>query len=276
MSWKRSSIVAIIVVLSMIPTTIPTEASPIKDYKYSYKVMHGIVQVLKTEEDLHVFEAIEWAQSVPQAEAMDLYLEKLEPRIDGRDLRFTVREVFGINLQAVSDLEAGKQVKEYPDYIKDALGQEDLLSLSKSEVMDLYVEALQGELSGPEIRTLINDIFGINLDGISRLEKSGISLFSKEQWIMQGERDLFAVYTGLNDVDVYIKPTAYFTEQTGMEQLPEELQQLLEEVGYWYNEDLGEYYYEHPDGESVPDAFKGQTLGTLAQYIQQEYLDLLQ
>ncbi|WP_343063238.1 hypothetical protein [Halobacillus locisalis] len=293
MSWKKYLLIAATILFSSmtIPTTISAQSSyspQIVEYKYSYKVMHGIIQTLKKEEGMHVFEAIEEIESMPQVRAMDLYLDKLGKKVDGDDIRWTVREIYSINLDAVSELDAGKQVTSYPETIMEGVEEslsdeqiegtieEYIFSLSKVEVMDLYLESLEGTPTGAEARVLINDIFGVNLDGISSLEKAGISLFSKEQWIMQSEKDLFAVYTGVTDVDVYILPTEYFTEQTGLTTLPEALQERLKAIGYSYNEDVGGYYYAEPNGESVPDAFKGQTLGTLAGFIQEEYAELLQ
>lgn len=282
MIGKKSLAIVGILFATLIPTTtISTEASPIKDYKYSYKVMNGIVQVLKQEEGMSVFEAIDHVESMPLKEAMDSYLKKLEPNVNGRNVRFTVLDVYGINLKHASDRESGKKVTGYPDYIMEgveaSLGDEevDILTLPKVEIMDLYLESVESELPGTHIRALINDIFGVNLDGISQLEKAGISIWSKEQWILHSDKDLFEVRTGSTDVDVYIVPTNYFIEQTGLTELPESLQESLTTIGYWYNDEIGAYYYEEPNGNSVPDSFKGQTLGTLAQYIQKNYAELI-
>ncbi|WP_079477620.1 hypothetical protein [Halobacillus salinus] len=282
MSWKKMLAIVVILIATLSPTTISADASPVKDHKYSHKVMRGMMHVMKKEEGLSKCEAKDRVDSLTQVEAMDYYLKKLEPHVDGRDVQFTVRAIYGISLQKASDLDAGKQVTGYPDYITEGVEaslkhkEVDVLELPKVKIMDLYLKSVDGDLPGAEVRVLINDIFGINLDGISRLEKAGISLWSKEQWIMHSDHDLFEVRTGRTDVDVYIVPTDYFTEQTGLTELPEDLQEKLKAIGYWYNEDIGAYYYAEPNGNSVPDPFKGQTLGTLAQFIQQEYADLLE
>ena len=72
-------------------------------------------------------------------------------------------------------------------------------------------------MTGVDIRGMINQIFGINLNGVSSLEGAGISLYSKGQWVLQSDKDLFVVYTGSGDLDVKVFPTEYFTKQTGLE-----------------------------------------------------------
>ncbi|WP_431802750.1 hypothetical protein [Halobacillus andaensis] len=148
------------------------------------------------------------------------------------------------------------------------------MNLSKIEVLDLYMKAAGKKINGPSIRTAINGIFGINLDGISGLEDSGVSLFSKDQWISKNERDLFVVETGLTDVDVWVYPTEYFTEHTGLTGLPKELQEALSAIGFAYNKDVEAFYYSNPTGESVTDAFKKQTLGTIIKMIHTFYVDI--
>ncbi|MFG6147116.1 hypothetical protein [Halobacillus sp. B23F22_1] len=154
------------------------------------------------------------------------------------------------------------------------VNEEYLMNLSKIEVMDLYMQSFGQKISGPDIRSLINGIFGINLDGIAGLESSGVSLFSKEQWISQYERDLFVVHTGVTDVDVWVYPTAYFTEQTSLTELPGELQEKLKILGFTYNEGVKAFYYSHPNGESVSDDFKGQTLGTIIAFVHTYYEEI--
>jgi hypothetical protein len=194
--------------------------------------------------------------------------------------------VYDIDLERVSELGAGKQVSTYPTEITDGVKQvlahesiEDLdgyiQSLSKVEVMDLYLEYYGKKIEGPEIRRVINQIFGVNLDGISSLEGSGVSIFSKNQWISQYDNDLFVVHTGLTDVDVWVYPTEYFTEQTGLTELPTGLQNGLMALGFEYSEEKGTLYYANPTGESVPDQFKGHTLGTIIGFINGNYKDLL-
>lgn len=129
-------------------------------------------------------------------------------------------------------------------------------------------------VSGAEVRKIINQFFGINLDAISSLDGSRISLFSKDQWVIRHDQDLFAVHTGSGDVDVKIFPTDYFTEQTGLKELPEDLRQSLSSMGFYYDEKIGSYYYSNPSGEAIPDAFKGQTIGAIRKSIRYLYQNL--
>ncbi len=206
----------------------------------------------------------------------------MEKKISTKDIRRIVDQIYGIDLKAVSDTEAGKAGK-YPqiifERIEEALPTRNteesfIMNLSKIEVLDLYMKAAGKKINGPSIRTAINGIFGINLDGISGLEDSGVSLFSKDQWISKNERDLFVVETGLTDVDVWVYPTEYFTEHTGLTGLPKELQEALSAIGFAYNKDVEAFYYSNPTGESVTDAFKKQTLGTIIKMIHTFYVDI--
>ncbi|RWZ58667.1 hypothetical protein EQV77_06795 [Halobacillus fulvus] len=249
---------------------------------YSCDFTHKLVVALKQQEKgpLSFEEANERIIQLSQAEAMDTYLGS---KSKTGEVLYAVNEAFDISLKKVSDLDAGKQTDRYPDEIvegvkktaKYSLTEEEILLLPKVQVMDFYLKSRNDRLEGPEIRQLINTIFGINLDGISSLEGAGIGLFSKEQWIIQGEKDLFVVYTSVDDVEARIEATEYFKEQTGLDGFPDDLKRQLEEIGYTYNEAIDAYFYANPTGESVPDEFKGRTLGTLAKYIQQNYSDLL-
>ncbi|MFG6150475.1 hypothetical protein [Halobacillus sp. B23F22_1] len=145
-------------------------------------------------------------------------------------------------------------------------------SLSKVEVMDLYLQDYGERISAGEIRRMILDIFGVHLEGISALEKLRISLFSKGQWIAQKPSDLFVVYTGAGDVDVNIYPAQYFIEKTGTTQLPEALTFKLEGLGYTPIE--SGYYYRHPDGKGVPLSFKDQTIAAIGEVVMTTYKNL--
>lgn len=142
-------------------------------------------------------------------------------------------------------------------------------------VIDSYLAQYnQEELTGAAVRKIINQIFGINLDAISSLEGARISLFSKDRWVLQQEKDLFVVHTGIGDVDVRVLPTPYFAEQTGIKGLPEDLQHALARIGYGYDEKSGGYYFLNPAGEAVQDVFKGQTIKAILETIQKSYINL--
>ncbi|UGB30644.1 MULTISPECIES: hypothetical protein [Bacillaceae] len=210
---------------------------------------------------------------------MDTYMRSFPKDLTGSRVREIVYQIYKIDLDAISDLGAGTKQSVYPDQITNSIKHivdvDDIDSyisnLSKSEIMDLYLESYHYELAPSEIRVAINLIFGTNLDGISTLENSGIGLLSKGQWINQSSEDLFVVHTSNDDVDVKIYPTDYFKKQTGLEELPIELQESLKKLGYSFNEEIGAYYYADPHGQSVPDFFKGQTLGILTRFISTNY-----
>ncbi|UHA61379.1 hypothetical protein KDJ21_006910 [Metabacillus litoralis] len=214
--------------------------------------------------------------------AMDTYIRSFPKELTGSRIREIVYQIYKIDLDAISDLGAGTKQSVYPDQITSSIKQivdvndidSYIRNLSKSEVMDLYLESYHYELAPSDIRIAINLIFGTNLDGISTLENSGIGLFSKGQWINQSSEDLFVVHTSDDDVDVRIYPTDYFKKRTGLGELPAELQDSLKQLGYYFNEEVSAFYYADPDGQSVLDSFKGQTLGILMKFISTKYSDL--
>lgn len=251
------------------------------EYEYSDHVMHALFVTFKRETcgPISRGEILEKVEDLTMVQAMDRYLDFVGKTITADEVEEAVEGVFDVSLQIASDAGAGTQVGTYSDDIlsgiqsvlkKDVGDVESYIQdLSKLEVFELYLESLGKHPEGPEIRQAINQIFGINLDGVSKLEGIGIAIYSKEQWIIQSDQDYFIIDTGLTDVDVSIRVTDYYTELTGETELPDELARQLEALGYYYNEEVGTLYYANPTGESVPDEFKGKTIGTLIQYIMQ-------
>ncbi|WP_052158786.1 hypothetical protein [Halobacillus sp. BBL2006] len=300
--FKKFIIVAIAVLLAGASVSLSPQVSHAESHKedryhhfeehlnfeYPLNIMFGVIMTLKKEQEaLRLSEAIDIVHSMKKVEVMDRYLDFRRNKVNPKEIRLIVKQVYDIDLDRVSELGAGKQVNTYPDEITDGVKQvladqsiEDLdeyiESLSKVEVMDLYLEYYGKKIEGPEIRRVINQIFGVNLDGISSLEGSGVSLFSKDQWISQYDNDLFVVHTGLTDVDVWVYPTEYFTEQTGLTELPTGLKNGLMALGFEYSEEKGTLYYANPTGESVADQFKGHTLGTIIGFIKGNYAELLE
>ncbi|GEN53210.1 hypothetical protein [Halobacillus faecis] len=258
-----------------------SEMNQTKDLKFSPEATVRLyIQLCKEEKEWIPFsDALEKIDALSKVEAMDLYLESYYKKVNPRDIRDIVNGVYGIDLEAVSELGAGKQTSTYPDevlgMVRQALDEEvsdeAISKMEKVEVMDLYWEAFDGEMSGDDIRKMINAIFGINLAGISGLEGTGVALFSKEQWISHYKNDLFVVHTGADDVDVWVYPTDHFKKQTGLEGNPRELEVALSALGFEYSEEKEALYYANPTGESVPDNFKGQTLGTIIGVIKENY-----
>lgn len=189
--------------------------------------------------------------ALSKAEMMDQYLKSCGKNVGYTEVQHIVHSLFGI------DLETKKVIS----------------NKSARAALEFYIHQSE-QVSGADIRRTINELFGINLDAISSLEKARISLFSKGQWVIQKENDLFVVHTGLEDVDVKIYSTPYFIEKTGVSGVPEGLQQVLIGLGYSYDNENNYCYYTNPTGEAVPDAFKGQTMGAIMKTIQEAYHSL--
>ncbi len=201
---------------------------------------------------------------VNKVELMDKHLDSHQGKITSTDICNIVMSIFKFDLTT-----------------KRVLSKEWITARAGSSTKNIAIMAIDSTLShygrkatGIEIRQLINQIFGINLDAISSLEGARISLFSKDQWVIKDEQDLFVVHTGLGDVDVKVFPTDYFTEQTGLEELPKGLKQSLTNFGFSCDERAGCYYYSNPSGEAIPDEFKGQIIGTILKVIHDSYQSL--
>ncbi|WEG14697.1 hypothetical protein PU629_10255 [Pullulanibacillus sp. KACC 23026] len=143
------------------------------------------------------------------------------------------------------------------------------------EAIDFYLaEFKEEEVDGLKIKNMINELFGINLEALSRLDGKRISLYSKDHWVIQNDHDLFVVHTGDGDIDAKIYPTALFKQKTGSETIPEELATQLEKLGYTYNPEIKGYYYLDPNSEAVSDEFKGKTMMSIMKVIQNSYSNL--
>ncbi|MDR0269654.1 hypothetical protein [Paenibacillus sp.] len=213
-------------------------------------------------------------KQMSKAQFMDSYLASFTGELTGAVIRDVVLHIFGMDLDNVSLLTEGKG-----ETASAVLGREqescpDDGSLSRNAI-NPQLAAYGRRMTGPEIRSMLNDLFGVNLDAISALEKAKISLFSKGQWVVKHDHDLFVVYTGAGDVDVTVYPTFYFTERTGMSGLPEDLKHALIQLGYC-DKQHGDrsLYYTSPDGQAIPDAFKGQTMGAIMATIRSFYAHL--
>ncbi len=197
-------------------------------------------------------------------EMMDKYLETYTKEITSTEICYTVDSVFKFNLDETPILSSTKE------QIRSLLGNDP----TPREAIDLYIRHYKGELTGKEIRQIINEIFGVNLEAISSLETARISLYSKGKWVVQSEHDLFVVYTGPGDVDVKVYPTSYFTERTGLTDLPVDLQHSLTSLGYYFDKTLESYYFINPTENAISDAFKGKTMGAILDVIQRSFSDL--
>jgi hypothetical protein len=196
---------------------------------------------------------------------MDKYLDSYGKAICSSDIFEVVNSVFEINLDKAPILTKVDTIESF-----SSKGENSMSRI----VMDSYLNQYDKETTGADIRAMINEIFGVNLEAISSLEGARISLYSKDQWVVQHEKDLFVVHTGTGDTDVKIYPTKYFTEQTGLEKLPTDLEILLTDLGYSFNEEMSSYYFLNPTGEAIPDVFKGETMGVILKVIHQSLTNL--
>ncbi|BBH23430.1 hypothetical protein Back11_47750 [Paenibacillus baekrokdamisoli] len=197
-----------------------------------------------------------------KAEGMDKLIDSYEKGISSSDIFTIVNQIFKFDLEAIPALSNATE------------GTLEVLSLTPRVALHTYLEQCADKVTGAEIRKMINQTFGINLDALSALEGARISLYSKSQWMLQHDEDLFVVHTGIGDVDVKIFQTTYFSEQTGLEELPNDLIQALIPLGYYYDAEIGSYYFSNPTGDAVPDAFKGQTIMAIIKVITHSYSHL--
>ncbi|ANS76593.1 hypothetical protein AWM70_20095 [Paenibacillus yonginensis] len=229
---------------------------------------------LEQEASLSKEQIVESISKLSKAELMDKVLLTYKGAISSADLFCIVDDVFGIELNRVPVLNADPELAT----TLERTSTQTHAPLDSSAAMDKQLATLPEELrtNGPELRKLINAVFGVNLDAIAGLEQCRIALHSKGQWIVRTSRDLVLVWTGPGDVDVRVSPTGYFREHTGLARLPEELRSKLIGLGYTAEEQDGmeSLYYAHPGGQPVPDAFKGQTMGAIIQTLREKYMDL--
>lgn len=212
--------------------------------------------------------------NMPKVEVMDRYLESAG-KLKGKEIREAIKDVFGADLNYISEKNYGSKLSIYHVSVMESLRislnvhsnstelDAQIMAMTKNEVMDRFMEVHDFSLTGSQIRVLINQIFGVNLDGISGLEHLQISIYSKGLWILQGDTNLFVVSSSLDDVELYVASTDYFEETSGSNQLPESLKQKLISIGFSYDADLNQFVYRNPTNESVPDAFKGQVIGSV-------------
>ncbi|MGE6489163.1 hypothetical protein [Paenisporosarcina sp. NPDC076898] len=239
--------------------------------KYTATVMNAITSYV---------EDINHINKMPKTEVMDLYIKSFGAAVKGKEVREVVQAVFGIDLNFISEKNYGNHLSQYQTAVMESLRRSlnvrsdsnevdaQIMAMPKNEVMDRYIEIQDGSLSGAETRVLINQIFGVNLDGISGLEHSGISIRSKGQWILPADKKLFIVSSSLDDVELYVSLTEYFEETTGSNQLPDSLKKQLSQIGFTYDVEMNHCIYRNQINESVPDALKGQVMGIVLETIQ--------
>lgn len=249
--------------------------------KYSKKVMEAVRVALG--EDTKSTQKDSAIDKLSKTAVMDYYLASFGKKLKGNEVRRAAEEVFSIDLNTISEMNYGSKLSIYSDDIMESLRvslkeaptsktkDDQIMDMSKNEVMDRYIKEHDYALTGAENRLLITNIYGVNLQGISNLEYLQIAIHSKGQWIIKSDKDLFVLKSSLDDVDVSISTTPYFKEVTGSDQLPTSLKNQFLDMGFTYTEETNLLYYKDPAGNSVPDQFKGQVIGLLAKTVATQY-----
>lgn len=221
--------------------------------------------------------------TMPKIKVMDIVLDSKHNKAKGKFIRKTVNDTFKTDLERMSQNNEGNLLSAYPLDIMQGVRSDlklepndtkldaEIMRMPKSEVMDRFLDSYGDTISGAESRRIINEIFGVNLVGIDSLEKAKLALYSKGQWIVKSDADIFLLLVGKGDIDASVGVTNLYVELTGSDQLPVEIQEFLTGLGFTYNSDDNMYHCTSPTGESFPDAFKGRLIGTLVGYIAQHY-----
>ncbi|MDR6552439.1 hypothetical protein [Paenibacillus qinlingensis] len=214
---------------------------------------------------------------------MDSHLASHLEILTGPKIREIIEIVYHISLDDISANGEGSILALYPLEIMEPIRQSfgidpastdhdaEIMSMTKVEAMDRYLLSYGPTIIGEEIRSLINDIFGVNLAGIATLDNARLSIFSKGQWIVQDPADLISLSTGKGDIDVTISATDYYKNTIGIDQFPTELHDFLLTLGFSYHLEMQNYHYSNPAGQSIPEAFKGQLIGKLVTVIKDYY-----
>ncbi|OAS16688.1 hypothetical protein [Paenibacillus oryzisoli] len=214
---------------------------------------------------------------------MDSHLASHRELLTGHKIREIIEIVYHISLDDISAKGEGSFLALYPleimKHVRQSLGFEpattdhdsEIMSMTKVEVMDKYLLSYGPTITGAEIRSLVNDIFGVNLTAIATLDNPRLSIFSKGQWILQDPADILSVITGKGDIDVTVCATDYYMNTVGFDQFPSELHDFLLALGFSYHAEMKSYHYSNPTGQSISEAFKGQLMGKLVSVIRDYY-----
>ncbi|ASS67523.1 MULTISPECIES: hypothetical protein [unclassified Paenibacillus] len=252
--------------------------------KYPIEVMKVVRASLGADESSTEMDS--QINALAQVRVMDIYLESLGNPARGQVIRDAVGKVFGFDLDLMSQNDEGNLLASYNSEIMAGvrtylgLASDDesrdsaIMSLKKNDVMDHFLSAYGESIQGSDSRRIINYIFGVNIDGLSGLERSRLSVYSKGQWELNNRNDVLIIKSSKGDVDLYVGPTAYYVDKLGSNQLPAELEKALLSFGFTLDTAANLYTYHNVSGESVPDAFKGQVIGAIVACIQASFADL--
>lgn len=224
--------------------------------KYHPSIDEVIIQTLKNEgkDEASIEESL---VEMSKIEAMDRYFSAEKVKVTTESITHFIQHAFYIDLDKA--------------YLLDTETEKNLIEPSPKAAITWCIENQPQDWTGEQIRILLKKLFGINTNGISNIENKRISLYSKKQWILKQDNDLFVVSTGVKDVDVYILATDYFKQETGLEGLPEDLHENLNTLGFTYNQEKMCYYYCTGNDQPVEDSFKGQVLNSLIEVVNRRY-----
>lgn len=203
-----------------------------------------------------------------KAERMDRWMRTVGRRPSASDLIQLIELIYGFDMDTLPASPTQGSAREVIEGYLEECGSSGLSGSSGSS------DSSGSSISGRELRQRLNLAFGVNLDALSALEGERISLYSKNQWMLRDDTDLFIVHTGKGDVDVRIYPTPYFWLRTKAEALPDDFMHDMLILGYDFDEGTSSHYYCSPGGEAVPDEFKGKTIHTLRRMIARSFSGL--
>ncbi|WP_252502067.1 hypothetical protein [Sporosarcina sp. Marseille-Q4943] len=230
--------------------------------------------------DKHSTERDSQIETMRKVNLMDKYLESFGKKVKGNEVRKAVQAVFNIDLDNISKHNYGNKLNSYEPAIMETLRESEkltdaeIMKLPKAKVMDAYIKAHGYVLTGAELRIVINQIFGVNLDGISGIEGLQLGINSKGTWISKTPTDMLVISSSLDDVELYVQTTDYWKQVTGTTEVPDSLKQYLLDNDYTYEEATGKFTWVNPTGESAPDSVKSETIGKLIETIIQVNADL--
>lgn len=227
---------------------------------YSDEIQDMIKRLHQLDECFSEAEVIDYISKLEKIDVMDMYINQYKNKVTSPVIYEAIAQAFKFHLEQV------------PVLTKDKIGTFEIPPSTNLEtcncfpsqmILDLYLAHHYHHVTGADVRTMINHYFGMNLAGIDGLGRTRISLYSKGQWLVKDEKDLFVIHTGTKDIDVKIYGTNYFMQRTGSKDIPAELQYSLINMGYSYNPQLDAYYFSNPSGLTVSNDFKGKTIDAI-------------
>lgn len=224
--------------------------------------------------------------ALAKVQVMDIYLASQNNSTDGQFIRDGVNDIFNISLDTISENGEGSFLASYELEIMQGVRESlnlspsdtsldsTIMAMTKVEVMDRFLDSYGSQITGTDIRRVINEIFGVNLTGISGLEHARLSIYSKGQWVLDSPTNVLIISSSKGDIDLYVGVTDYYIQQLGTDQLPTELQTFLINLGFVYNTTTHQYDYHNSAGTSVSDALKSQVINKLVATIQSDFINL--